>query len=323
MKILIILANMLILFGFLPQAYATCSGDTNVIGGSYVINPVRYTVNFGNVTVQKNAPVGTTIANAYTPYNENLYYGACKNGGYIYGNMTYGGGVPSGVEHVYKTNVPGIGIMLSRNQIYFDSPRFSYYTGASIAWSYADSSAIARLIVIGPVSPGSVEPGEIGFISFDGSPDSHAYTVTLGSPIPIVASSCSITTPSVNVKLDDIFSADLNAVGKTAKLKNFNVGLDCEASAKVNVKLTGNKNTDTSASGVLQLTNAGSAGVAKGVGIQMLYNNAPMVLDQNVLLKTSTGGTETFTFGAQYYQTKSDVSMGSANATATLDITYQ
>ncbi|MNH37426.1 Fimbria adhesin protein precursor [compost metagenome] len=87
--------------------------------------------------------------------------------------------------------------------------------------------------------------------------------------------------------------------------------------------MTGTQNTDTSTTGVLQLTNAGAANVAKGVGIQILYNNTPLALNNNIVLKTSAGGQETFPFVAQYYQTRNPVSTGSANATMTLNLTYQ
>ena len=51
----------------------------------------------------------------------------------------------------------------------------------------------------------------------------------------------------------------------------------------------------------------------------------PLKLDNNIVLKTSAGGQEfpPGTFTARYFQTKDNVTAGSANATATLNITYQ
>ncbi|WP_232785323.1 MULTISPECIES: fimbrial protein [unclassified Serratia (in: enterobacteria)] len=54
-----------------------------------------------------------------------------------------------------------------------------------------------------------------------------------------------------------------------------------------------------------------------------MYNNTPLNIGSKLVLKTSAGGIETFPFKARYYQTLSTISPGSANATATLDITYQ
>lgn len=143
------------------------------------------------------------------------------------------------------------------------------------------------------------------------------------SAVNIISAACSINTPNISVPLEDVLAGSLTSIGSTAKPKAFNVGLSCNAGARVNAMLTGVQNTDNSATGVLQLSNAGSEGVATGVGIQILYNNAPMALNKNIVLKTSVGGQEMLPFAAQYYQTKSSVTSGSANATATLNLTYQ
>jgi type 1 fimbria pilin len=145
----------------------------------------------------------------------------------------------------------------------------------------------------------------------------------MGSGNSVNVLACSINTPNVQVPLDDVLAKDLTSVGSVAKPTEFDVGLNCDAGARVNVMLTGAQNTDTSVSGVLQLSGAGSAGVATGVGIQILYNNAPLALNNNLVLKTSDGGEEAFLFKAQYYQTKNSVTAGSANAVATLNLTYQ
>ncbi len=134
---------------------------------------------------------------------------------------------------------------------------------------------------------------------------------------------CDVTTTSIQVPLDSVFVSELTAVGNSAKPRTFGVGLNCEPNARVNVMLTGTQNSDTSVDGVLQLTHAGSPGVASGIGIQILYKNTPLVLNNNLFLKASSGGIETFPFTAQYYQTKATPVEGEANATATLEITYQ
>lgn len=318
-KLILISIGFSILLGSMSTAQANCAGYDINKRGLDVRNRDASAI-ISDVSVQKDTPVGTVIATGYASKAGVEYFGYCDgySGDTVTGTMSYGNRELSGIAHVYKTNVSGVGIRASGYGVYLDNPTSS--TAAHSGYYWADT-VIVDLVAIGPITLGTVNSGTIG--SFGLSSPAGLYTIYLGNSVNIKATSCSIKTPDINVKLDDVFSSELNSVGKTTKLKNFNVGLDCSASAKVNVKLTGNKNTDTSAAGVLQLTNAGSAGVAKGVGIQMLYNNSPMVLDKNVLLKTSAGGTETFTFGAQYYQTKSGVSMGSANSTATLEVTYQ
>lgn len=54
--------------------------------------------------------------------------------------------------------------------------------------------------------------------------------------------------------------------------------------------LTGPQNPDVSDNTVLALTGQGSAGVARGVGVQLVYNNTPLTLGNNLVLKRTTGG---------------------------------
>jgi type 1 fimbria pilin len=113
--------------------------------------------------------------------------------------------------------------------------------------------------------------------------------------------------------------------GSTTGAQSIPINLSCNAGVNIMASLSGNQNAETSTASVLALTGAGTAGVASGVGIQLLYNDTPLVLNQNITLKTSSGGVEfpDGSFTARYYQTKSVLTSGDANATATLNLTYQ
>lgn len=87
--------------------------------------------------------------------------------------------------------------------------------------------------------------------------------------------------------------------------------------------LSGAQNPDVSDNTVLALTGQGSAGVAQGVGVQLVYNNTPLILGNNLVLKRTNGGQEMFPLTARYYQTNTTVTTGIANASATLSLTYQ
>ena len=103
-----------------------------------------------------------------------------------------------------------------------------------------------------------------------------------------------------------------------------NLGLNCDPGANINVELAGTQNPDAPAdASVLALTGQGGPETAGGVGVQIVYNDVPLQLNNRIVLKKSAGGQETFPLVARYYQTKSQVKPGSANATATLNITYQ
>lgn len=102
-----------------------------------------------------------------------------------------------------------------------------------------------------------------------------------------------------------------------------NLALNCGAGSNINISLNGIQNPDVSTTSVLALTGQGNADVAKGVGVQLLYNGTPLVLNNRIVLKQSAGGQETFPITARYYQTKTSVLPGKANTAATLDLTYQ
>ncbi|WP_273870319.1 fimbrial protein [Serratia odorifera] len=145
----------------------------------------------------------------------------------------------------------------------------------------------------------------------------------MGAGNTVTQLACSLNATNIQVPLGDVLATEFTGVGTTLKPKAFNVGLACDANAKINVSLGGAQSAESSDSSILQLTNAGSDGVAKGVGVQLLYNNTPLKLNQVMPLKTSAGGQETFPFTAHYYQTAENITAGSANTTATLNISYQ
>lgn len=119
-------------------------------------------------------------------------------------------------------------------------------------------------------------------------------------------------------------ATELTGVNTTADSPPFTIGLKCDAGVKISGSLSFTQNADTANDSVIALTGAGSAGVSKGVGIQLLYNGTPLRRNTNIVLKTSSGGAEfpAGAFTSRYFQTQGTVYPGSANATATLNLTY-
>ncbi|MFP2421504.1 fimbrial protein [Pseudescherichia vulneris] len=275
-------------------------------------------INIGSITIQRDIPVGTVI---YGPVMSSVVSYSCGVGpvAYSYTPVTYS--THSSISYVYATNIPGVGI--------------SYLNGTWLPYSYSGSNAVAgsfangasvSLVKIGdiPVGTNVLNPGVLYNVTLTGI-SGNAATATLlpGTTVNVLA--CSVSNSSIPVKLDDVYTSSLTAIGTTAKPTVFNLGLNCAAGARVNVTFQGVANTDTSAPGVLQLSNAGASGVAKGVGIQILYDNFAVNLNGStpLVLGPAGDGVQTYPFTAQYYQTKSAVSEGVANATATMTLTYQ
>jgi type 1 fimbria pilin len=142
----------------------------------------------------------------------------------------------------------------------------------------------------------------------------------------IVPVACSIMTPSLTFPIGDVLVETFSGViGTTPRQggNTQNLGLDCDAAANINISLSGIQNPDVETSSVLALTGQGNEGVAKGVGVQLLYNDVPLELNNRIVLKPSTGGQESLPITARYYQTQTEVTPGTANASATLNLTYQ
>lgn len=228
-------------------------------------------------------------------------------------------------NHIYETNIPGIGIRLSSGN-YFDNPPVTFSYNATT--SYVDwFGGKVELIVTGPVSPGVLNPGTLGAVSLQGSDGIYrdGLTVVVASgTINVLA--CSVSSTQLTFPIGDIpvslFGSTIGTTPGNAQVTQ-NIGLVCNTGANIKVVLSGIQNPDNSTPSVIALTGQGSPGVASGVGVQFLYNGAPLALNTSLLLKQSAGGQELLPLTARYYQTKTTVMPGIANASATLSVTYQ
>lgn len=149
--------------------------------------------------------------------------------------------------------------------------------------------------------------------------------INIVSTTYVFTDKCSLNNNAMIFDIGDVSASEFsNQIGFTPGQKALqNLNLDCDANVNVNITLNGTKNPDVSDLSVLSLNNQGQNGVADGIGIQFLYNDIPLELNKLLNLKRSAGGRESFPLTARYYQTKTTVKPGTANATATLDITYQ
>lgn len=146
--------------------------------------------------------------------------------------------------------------------------------------------------------------------------------ITGGPTVSIKA--CTVDNPSINVPLGTTTSSAFNGVGSTANTRNFTVSLTCSQAASAKITLVpGSSGAFNAANGVINLDPATTGTAAKGVGIQLLYNNAIAPLNSAISVgSVATSGTLTVPLSARYYQTGSTITGGVANGTATFDMTY-
>ncbi|CAI1771657.1 fimbrial protein [Serratia fonticola] len=312
---------------------ATC---TSTSGGNWTPS--------GSLTYQRDQAIGTWGSNKFG--TSSAYQFSCTGDTSAdrdaYLTLTVASAPVAGYTDVYPTNISGVGVRYN----FAINSGSSSFCPVQFDDHIINSARTYTCHIIHNTSPGMSFGASIEFVKIGNSISSGTITtmprVTVSyslngqsgtwnlpvmwsgsANVNLTAVACSINTANITVPLDDVLPATFTSISTTAKPKAFNVGLNCNAGARVNMRMTGTQNRDTSASGVLDLTGAGNADVATGVGIQILYNGTPVTLDNNMVLKTSTGGQENFPFTAQYYQTRSTVTAGSANSTATLNLTCQ
>ncbi|NJQ21272.1 fimbrial protein [Pantoea sp. LS15] len=311
--------TLFLLFGLLSGVNISWAGTCTTIV------PQLSTLSVGTINVQRDAPVGTVIFSGAAT-TTGSYLTGCTNPLMLGFSMRYNNATLSNYgNHVYNTNISGIGIRFSSNA-YFENPSntFSYNAQTSYVDWYGGR---IELVVTGPVSSGALAPGVIGVVTIQGSDgvyrDGLPTQLTSGT---INSLACTINTPQMTFAIGDVPASAFNGgVGTTpAGAQNTqNLGLNCSAGANINVSLSGIQNPDSANTSVMALTGQGNTGTAKGVGVQLLYNGAPLVMNSRLLLKQSAGGQETLPLTARYYQTLTNVESGSANASATLNLTYQ
>jgi type 1 fimbria pilin len=142
--------------------------------------------------------------------------------------------------------------------------------------------------------------------------------LNFSATLSVVSPTCTVNTGNITINLGNVNASVIGAVGATSPISSpQNVSLNCSGSPSVTMSMGG-----AQASGgpntVLALTGTSSA---TGVGVQLLYNNNPLVLNASNSISTGASATLTVPISARYYRT-GNLSVGSANANATLNFTY-
>lgn len=290
--------------------------------GNCAVNATLFgTVTMGNILVQRDAPVGSEIARARVSGYAKLEVDAPDSptscsGGYTFNYLS---AISSSINNVFNTNLEGVGIRVSVLPGSFVLP------SNGTAYVYSLGFYDVMLIKTGKITPGYLTPGVI-IQGWFVTPDNYFMQITMDANTQVTVLACSLASQMLNFNLGDINASEFsNQAGfNPPRSDSQNLGLNCDASANINVELTGIQNPDAAGdASVLALNGQGAQGTADGVGIQVLFNNVPLQLNRRIALKRSAGGLETFPLVARYYQTKSVVKPGSASTTATLNITYQ
>lgn len=319
MKKLISYFTLLMCFQMLLFSHFSHAALTNVVpaGGVGTV-----TINFPSVTVMKDAPVGTVLS-TQTVYTGLQSFLTTSSGtlGFLFSCQT--DSCPTGVEGIsYK--------MSASNTTYlWPHPFTNVPGGIGWGWGTGGMSVVVELYKSGETTvSGTIQPQSIGKYNVQMEEDATPQTlaeIVLSGAVQVTALGCTLaSSDNLTLDLGSVPSRNFSGIGSTAGAKDFNVNLECDTGTNVNVTMSGTQNANSTDASVLALTSAGSAGAASGVGVQVLYNNTPLALNSNIVLGTSVaGGATTYTFSARYIQTLANITAGSANTIATLNISYE
>jgi type 1 fimbria pilin len=318
MKMFKTIFTLLFLLFINTDASALCSK-------AYSIGTLNWTIKPGNVVVNGSDPIGKVV---YTKALNSSQVGKafmyCTEGETYYFRMLTGSPV-AGMDNVYSSNVPGIGIRVTdafgRN---FGQPGAAFPTEPNI-YTQVDFTPIKfELIKTENISQGGVlDSGMFIAAVGPGMDDGASLQASMGNGIIKVNNKCTVTTPVIQRDMgNNVSSIDFKGVGTTLQEKEISIGLNCDQYAKVSIKFDATSAPDYP--NIIALNPSSKS--ATGVGIQLLdkRDKSPIPLGTSLLMTDSAEeGPMDLPFIARYFQTSQRVVGGAVSATADFTMTYQ
>jgi type 1 fimbria pilin len=325
-------SSLLMLLGislfFISKAQADCSYTASS------------SISVPNMVVQRDAPVGSQIGAEVVASNVQFF--SCDTvlttpawSWYIKSHGTYVTTI--GDRRIYSTSMPGIGyaigmedtnncLTIIRYVTETNNQNMLCYTNKAGMFTTFTMKGKARLTFYKTATTtgsGVVNSANVGAaILLDGGTWRPDSALTMNS-FTVTTTACSVTNKAIKVPMGDVLKTAFTGQGSTTPEKSFGINLDCDAATRVNLTLDDPTGKST-LPGVLPLTTATEGATAGGVGIQMLYNDAPVTFGKMFPIATTTAkGAMTIPLKARYYQTAATVTAGKANSVATFTLTYQ
>lgn len=287
--------------------------------------------------ISKNTPVGSVLFKKDYKYDSITGHQGieCGNDGYFSFNyvtkMTNGS---LAEDNIFDTNLGGIGIRVSMyvDQAYYGFPTAGFSAPFNIPinlnatdgygsnWGSGYLHMVVELIKISDV----IEPGNMIYNVSDFSDAIGSNVLSLASlnvTANIQSEACGfdLKTPKT-LDLGDVKAGALNEPGKTSNEKQIDISLDCDRAANVSLTFSGKQDTDASDNGVIAIDDTSKA---SGVGVQILKDDMPIVLNEALSVGEFSKGVTTFPVQARIYRTNNTLKPGGLSAITTISITYQ
>ena len=306
------------------QVYALCSASD-------------VAVNFdNNILIQRDVPVGTVLGSVTVSHPINCDakgQTAAESSWFIQLASSNVDNGPSALSGVRATNVEGIGLRwknyssttgttgtVTNGSLNLSTwNRGIYKTGATFndTFELVKTAATPKTDIIAPLTIA---------MQYSTPVSKNVQRVSLFkyyiSAVNTSTVACQVLDTNLNIDMGYAFSTKFNGAGSTQNPVDFNLSLNCDALTSVNVTLDNVTPLADPVNGVLGLS---SGSTAKGVGIQLLYNNMPVKFGTAIHYGTTAtqGENVKIPFRAAYYQTGTTLQPGTVNATASFTMTYQ
>lgn len=328
----------ILIFGMLISPFTAACTNPQPMGG--IVTPTQ------SIPAKTSAVVGSVLKSITV--NSPGVYLSCRpdqlGGATVKSRLAYVF-LPATISpvgsNVYNTNLAGVGMRVRAkpgngySDFYATNPDTtvnSSFTlrseGGYTFYDYYIPTMILEYVKTGTITPGKLTNSNVAIYYSQGNPNTFpqyigVYAIQESGNTTFTNTGCTITTSTVNIPLGNIPISSFTSVGTTLGSRNFNVGLNCTTGTKIFSSLSATQNADTSDQSIIALTGAGTAGVASGIGVQILRSGTPMNIGTEISIGTATNGAQNIGFSARYYQTLPNVLAGNANTTATLNMTYQ
>ncbi|AZE72379.1 hypothetical protein C4K00_2150 [Pseudomonas synxantha] len=193
---------------------------------------------------------------------------------------TVNGTLVPGHSDVYQTSNPGIGVRFRATTWYsssqqralpFDIPGNGPADCKPGATPIKNMKASAQLVVVGPVSAGTITSFPTARVSYYDSRERGPMNLKISTFPTIKASACDVD-GDINITMPSIGINRLPSVGAVAGRTPFTIGMNCDPSISVHMVITDAQNPGNIGN-VLTLSNGSEA---TGVAYQILRENNPI-----------------------------------------------
>lgn len=315
----------MILFVYSNYTNAACIQNSGFNNIQVNVPTATYSVQYDDMTARELGSLSVRYLSGAMSTTYSAGNGSCGIS-YLYGDFI-NNWVPN--NGIAPSNIPGIGISVQTAALGGDFNRwFGPSSTEKQSWEIADTVWYIKIQKTGQVTTSNtIRSGQVAQLTQKNqTPIGTWYLTTLNMPanaIRINVLSCSLKNNQsiYNIDMKDWYDTQFPDIGSTSTPVDIPITLTCAAGTNIKATVTSSKYEDT-ATGKLGLTGANTA---TGVAIQLLdKNNNPIKLNTtNNLQNNVPAGDYMFNWKARYIKTAANITPGTANASATVNIRYE